>query len=67
MSFSKGVGRSFQISVAMKEINCLPTLVLTFGALIKIMLSCISCVVAMYITSILKHVVEHFRQEAFMP
>ena len=30
MSFFKGVGRSFQISVAMKEINCLPTLVLTF-------------------------------------
>ena len=28
--FFKGVGRSFQISVAIKEINCLPTLVRRF-------------------------------------
>ena len=29
--FFKGVGRSFQILVAMKEINCLPTLVRTLS------------------------------------
>ena len=37
-----------------------------YAYLIKIFLSCISRVVAMDITSILKHVVEYLRQIAFI-
>ena len=46
------------MSAAIKEIDCLPSYVCSYTHLIKIFLSCISRVVAMDITSILKHVVE---------
>ena len=54
-----------KMSLAIQEmIVCLHLLVcLSY----KDFLSCISCVVAMDITSILKHVVEYLRQTAFIP
>ena len=54
LEFFKWVGGSFQMSVAIKEIDCLPSYVCSYTHLIKIFLSCISRVVAMEITSILK-------------
>ena len=47
------------MSVAIKEIDCLPTF--------QFVRSAISRVVAMNITSILKNAVEYLRQTAFMP
>ena len=55
------------MSVAIKEIDFLPSYVCLYTHLINIFLSCISRVVAMDITSILKHVVEYLMQTAFMP
>ena len=55
------------MSVAIKEIDCLPSYVCSYTHLIKIFLSLISRVVAMDITSILKHVVEYLTRTAFMP
>ena len=55
------------MSVAIKEIDFLPSYVCSYTHLINIFLSCISRVVAMDITSILKHVVEYLMQTAFMP
>ena len=54
-----------KMSLAIQEmIVCLHLLVcLSY----KDFLSCISCVVAMDITSILKHVAEYLRQTAFIP
>ena len=53
------------MSLAIKEIDCLPTFCL-YAYLIKIFLGGISRIVAMDIISILKHVVEYLRQTAFM-
>ena len=55
------------MSVTIKEIDFLPSYVCSYTHLINIFLSCISRVVAMDITSILKHVVEYLMQTAFMP
>ena len=50
------------MSVAIKEIDFLPSYVCSYTHLLNIFLSCISCVVAMDITSILKRVVEYLTQ-----
>ena len=50
------------MSVDIKEIDCLPSYVCSYTHLIKIFLSCISRVVTMDITSILKQVVEYLTQ-----
>ena len=54
------------MSLAIKEIDCLPTLILFVCLSYKDFLSCISHVVAMDIVSILKNVVKYLRQTAFM-